>query len=141
MGHCYNSVVINAPTDKVWNMIKDFHSLSWGEPVITKLEKLNDLPGSEVGAQRRLNEAFCETLLTIDHDHCTFSYSIDDGPGPVAKEAVNNYIGQVSLRPITDTGDTFIEWSSTFESATPDEVTEFCNPIYAALLEALKGRF
>jgi len=26
MPHCYQSIVVNAPIDKVWNTIKSFHS-------------------------------------------------------------------------------------------------------------------
>jgi hypothetical protein len=29
----------------------------------------------------------------------TFSYSIDDGPSPVSKEEVSNYIGRVVVEP------------------------------------------
>ncbi|WP_293138538.1 hypothetical protein [Moritella sp.] len=71
MGHCYNTININAPIDKVWETISNFHDLSWAAGVITSLRI--------VGAQHN------------------FSYSIDNGPGPIAKDAVDNYIGSVKL--------------------------------------------
>ncbi|MFV9615817.1 MAG: SRPBCC family protein, partial [Gammaproteobacteria bacterium] len=101
MGQCYNSTVIDASVDKVWEMISNFHELSWGDGVVTKVDVIGDAPGTEVGARRILNGAFHETLLSIDSDSMTFTYSIDDGPGPVAKDSVTNYVGRVSLFPVT----------------------------------------
>jgi hypothetical protein len=141
MGNCYNSAVINASIDTVWDTIKDFHTLSWGDLVVSKVDKVGDIAGTKVGAQRILNDAFHETLQSIDNDNYSFTYSIDDGPGPVAKEAVDNYIGTVKLTPITDTNQTFIEWTSRFESDDESTVADFCNPIYAGVLASLKSKF
>jgi carbon monoxide dehydrogenase subunit G len=141
MGKCYNSTTIGAPMDKVWETIKDFHRLDWAAPVVTKVDTVGDLPGNKVGARRVLNDVFHETLLSVDPDNYRMSYSIDDGPGPVAKGAVSNYIGRVELFPITDTGGTFVKWTSEFESSDEGQVAEFCNPIYSGLLAALKSRF
>jgi carbon monoxide dehydrogenase subunit G len=141
MGQCYNSTIIAAPKEKVWATIKDFHDMSWGKPVITHVEKIGAINGHQAGAKRILNQVFQETLKSVDEENCTFTYSIDDGPGPVAKDSVQNYQGTVTLRPITDTNHTFIEWRSSFESNSRNEVSEFCNPIYAGLLKALKDEF
>ena len=136
MGNCYNKIEVGAPIEKVWSTISDFHDLSWAPGVITSLEKIGDKKGNELGAKRFLNEAFHETLTALDSDNFTFSYSIDDGPGPVAKDVVSNYIGVVKLSD--SSGGTLVEWSSSFESDNADEVTELCDPIYQALLSALK---
>lgn len=141
MGHCYNSTILSAPIETVWETINDFHQLSWGEPVINKVEKVGDLSGEQIGAKRILNNAFHETLLSLSPNTYEFSYRIDDGPGPVAKDAVTNYIGRVKLSPVTDSNETFIEWSSAFESSSDSEVSDFCNPIYIGLLAALKSHF
>ena len=141
MGNCYNSTVINASIETVWDTIKNFHELSWGDLVVSKVDKVGDVAGTEVGAQRILNDAFHETLLSIDHDQHLFTYSIDDGPGPVAKDVVDNYVGSVKLTPITDTNQTFIEWGSRFESEAENTVSDFCNPIYAGVLASLKSKF
>lgn len=141
MGNCYNSTTVNAPIEKVWEMIKNFHQLEWAAPVATKVDIVGELPGTQVGARRILNDAFHETLLSVDDINYRFSYSIDDGPGPVAKDVIANYIGRVELFPITDSGGTFVKWTSEFESANEGQVTEFCNPIYSGLLAALKTRF
>ena len=70
-----------------------------------------------------------------------FTYSIDDGPGPVSKNSVSNYVGRVSIYPVTESGKTFVESVSTYESRNDSEVGDFCNPIYAGLLSSLKSKF
>ena len=135
MGNCYNKIEIKSPIGTVWETISDFHDMSWAPGVITSVTKEGDKSGKEVGAKRVLNEAFYETLQEVDADAFTFSYSIDDGPGPVSKSGVDNYIGVVKLTE-SDNG-TLVEWSSTFESENDDEVADFCNPIYSAFLSAL----
>lgn len=35
MGQTYQSTVINAPAEKVWNAIRNFHDLSWAPNLIT----------------------------------------------------------------------------------------------------------
>ena len=141
MGKCYNSVVVDASCEKVWETICDFHDLGWAAGVITDVKAVGDLKGNEVGAKRILNDAFHETLLTLDESGHTFSYSIDDGPEPLAKGTFANYVGSVRLLPVTENNTTFVEWQSTYESADDSAIADFCNPIYAALLGALKQHF
>ena len=141
MGKCYNSAVINAPSQIVWGKIRNFHDLAWAAGVVTKTAVVGDLKGDQIGAKRILNDVFHETLLSLDDEERTFSYRIDDGPGPVAKEAVKNYVGAVRVLPITENNTTFVEWQSTYESADDYAVGELCNPIYQAVLKALKNHF
>lgn len=136
MGYCYNKVELSVPIEKVWQTIHNFHDLSWASDVISSLRIVGAKSSDEIGARRVLNDAFHETLTKFDAAQYTFSYSIDDGPGPVAKGAVDNYIGVVKLSPTTE--GTLVEWSSSFESSNSKEVTAFCDPIYQALLSALK---
>ncbi len=139
MGSCCNSVVVDVPIQTVWETIKDFHDLSWADPVITKLEVIGEKTGNEVGAQRLLNDAFLETLVSVDDEGFTFTYSIDDGPEPLGKDAGLNYLGTVRLLPVTDRDATFVEWTSSYQSDSPEAVSDFCNPVYEALLAALKS--
>ncbi len=54
---------------------------------------------------------------------------------------MKNYIADVHLIPITNDDSTFIEWASSWESATnSEEITGFCNPIYAAILYDLANK-
>lgn len=141
MGKCYNSVTISAPSDQVWNAIRDFHDMSWAEGVITDVEKVGDADGVTPGAGRILNGAFHETLLSVDDEEMTISYSIDDGPEPLSKDSVQSYFGAVKVHTVTLDNTTFLEWRSTYESSDDQAVGEFCNPIYQALLAAMKDYF
>ncbi len=138
---CYNSTVVNAPADLVWETIKDFHNLSWSENIVSDVEKVGDKEGTEVGAKRVLNEAFHETLLSVDNEEKKFTYSIDDGPDAVSKDNVSGYVGTVQVFPVSDTDETFVLWASEWDSAKNDTVADFCNPIYHALLQDLKSHF
>ncbi|MHC4119881.1 MAG: SRPBCC family protein [Planctomycetota bacterium] len=141
MGKCYNSVVIDAPCRKVWETIRNFHDLAWAAGVITSVEAEGDFKGDQIGARRVLNGAFHETLLTLDENERTFSYSIDDGPEPLAKGTFTSYVGSVRVLPVTENATTFVEWQSTYESADDSAIADFCNPIYVALLDAMKKHF
>jgi hypothetical protein len=127
--------------DKVWQAIRNFHDTDWSKNVIVKLDKVGAAGGLEIGARRILNDAFHETLRTLDEDSRSFTYTIDDGPGPVSKDAVSTYTGAVRLLPITENNTTFVEWQSNYESKDDGAVGELCNPIYQALLKDLKQHF
>ena len=140
MGKTYQTAVINAPVDQVWSKIKNFHDLSWGAAVVEKCEAVGGKPGDQIGARRILNEAFHETLVALSEVDRSFKYSIDDGPAPVSKNDVKDYIGAVRLITITENDTCLIEWSSSWESSTEDACS-FCHNIYVALINELKKAF
>ncbi len=137
MGQTYQSVVINAPATKVWNRIRGFHDMGWAPNVVSSVDAVGDKQGNEVGAGRVLNNAFRETLREFDDQSRTFAYSIDDGPSPVSKDDVSNYRGWVSVRPVTEGGGAFVEWTSAWEG-NDKAAAEFCHGIYVALLLDMK---
>ena len=141
MGRCYNSITIPAPASEVWAALRNFHDMSWAEGVITSWVAVGDTPADQIGARRILNDAFHEKLRSIDDAARSFTYTIDDGPGPVSKTAVKNYVGDVRVAPVTENDTSFVEWQSSYESADDSAVGDFCNPIYVALLAALKKSF
>lgn len=141
MGQCYNSTIIDASADQAWSTVRDFHELSWASPVVTSVEKVGRVSGTEPGARRVLNDVFHETLLRIDEAGRSLTYRIDDGPGPVARDAVEDYFGTLTVYPVTDSEQAFVEWRSEYRSNDPDAVGALCNPIYQALLAALKAHF
>jgi hypothetical protein len=138
---CYNSTVINAPADKVWAVLKDFHNLSWAKNVVAKVAVIGDKSSTEVGAKRILNDAFHETLLSLDNDEMTFTYSIDDGPAVVSKDNVTGYVGEVTVYSVSDSDASFVLWTSKWASEKGGGVADFCNPIYHAILQDLKSHF
>ncbi len=136
MKKTYQSICLQAPIDHVWNAVNNFHNFDYAPDVISKCEIVGGKSGAEVGAKRILNEAFHETLLEHNKENYTIRYSLDDGPSPVSKDDVQNYVGCIKLTPVTTDDSTFLEWSSSWESNS-DEAVEFCHNIYMALFGAL----
>ncbi|MGR8942324.1 MAG: SRPBCC family protein [Gammaproteobacteria bacterium] len=136
MPACYQSIVIAAPLERVWDTIKNFYDFSWAAGVIERCEAVADLGGTEVGAKRILNGAFHETLLECNEAERRIRYSIDDGPSPVSPHEVKNYVGIIQLRPVTLNEATFVEWCSSWESQS-EEARDFCHLIYVSLLKSL----
>ena len=137
---CFNTTVVKAPRAEVWKLLRNFHDLSWASGVIESLEVVGDASADQIGAKRILNGVFHETLLALDDVDHTFQYQITDGPGPVSKEKVQGYIGQVRVFPVTADDTTYVEWTSRWGSSAGG-VADFCNPIYRALLQALEAHF
>ena len=136
MGYFYNKIEIDSSIDTVWDTMSNFHDMSWAPNVITDVTNVGDKKGNELGSKRVLNDAFHETLTALDPSAHTFSYSIDNGPGPLSNPSLKNYIGTVKLTP-AERG-TLVEWSSSYDSENESEIEGFCNPIYLALLADLK---
>jgi len=134
------SIVVDAPVAEVWTRFVDFHDLSWAPNVISSVEKVGDIDGGTPGAKRILNDAFHETLIEVNGDEYSLRYSIDDGPSPVSRDEVADYVGVVSLKPSGDGSGTLVEWTSSWESRSDDAV-EFCHGIYVALLGELAKSF
>ena len=40
---CYNTCIVAATADKVWATLRDFHDMSWAEPVITSVAVIGEL--------------------------------------------------------------------------------------------------
>jgi polyketide cyclase/dehydrase/lipid transport protein len=141
MGQCYNSIVVTASVEDVWNTLRNFHELSWASGVVDSVEVIGNLGAHDIGARRRLNGVFHETLTKLNDAERTLSYTIDEGPGPLTPELVDRFTGTVQAFPVTATGDTFVLWTSDYATQDDTAVGEFCNPIYQALLEALAKHF
>jgi hypothetical protein len=141
MEHLYNSCVINAPLNQVWEAVKDFHNMDWAEGVIDKVDKVGELNGSEIGARRKLNGVFNETLRELNEEDHLIRYTIDDGPEPVSREKLDQYLSTIHMTPVTDSDSTFVEWSADYSAKNPQDVGAFCDPLYQNLLKALKEKF
>lgn len=109
------STVVEAPIEQVWHLLRDFNSHESWHPAIAHSEIENRRRNDEVGCIRyfRLQDGgeLREQLLTLsDCGHC-LTYCILDSPIPLM-----GYVASVRLRPITDRGHTFWEWSSNFRA-------------------------
>ena len=140
MGKCVHSAVINAPVDQVWQVLRNFHDLSWTKAIET-LEPVGDRRSDQVGAKRLLNGAIHETLVSINDLEHTFQYQITDGPSPISKDDLKFYYGTVSVLPITDENASYVSWITRFESKDDGVTQEFCDPFYIAFLGHLKAHF
>jgi len=141
MGKCYNTITVKAPIETVWSRIRNFHDLSWAKGVVESVEVVGEFKADQLGARRLLNGVFHETLVALSDLDRVVEYSIDDGPDPIAKDQVSGYIGRVRLFSITADDTTFVEWTSSYDSPDSAAVGELCNPIYRALLQALRDHF
>jgi len=136
----YQSTIVQAPAETVWQSLRDFHDMSWAAGVVEKCEAVGNRAGDQVGARRVLNDAFHETLRGLDDTTMTLRYSIDEGPSPVSSREVSNYAGTVHVVPATEDGACVVEWHSQWEAASEDGVP-FCADIYKALLGRLRTHF
>jgi hypothetical protein len=136
MGTTHQVIHIDAAAATVWTAIRNFHDMSWAPNVITGVDIVGDKAGDEPGAGRVLNGAFHETLQTFDDDGMTFSYSIDDGPPPVSRDDVRDYIGKVLVEAAGEGAR--VEWTSSWEQ-NDQPAHDFCHGIYVALLNDMKA--
>jgi carbon monoxide dehydrogenase subunit G len=134
---CCNTIEIKAPIKKVWATVSDFHNLHWAPEVVTSVAKLGSKGRHEIGAKRVVNDLFHETLTDFNSAEHRFCYSIDHGPGPLAKPLLQSYNATVTLTA-NDHGTT-VEWLSSFQSTSDEDVIAFCKPLHIALLSALKN--
>ncbi len=140
MSMSYQSIVVPAPADRVWQAIRDFHDVSWASGVLSECTPVGDLKGDQVGARRILNNTFHETLLALSDSTRTIEYTLDEGPSPVSSEEVQNFVAVIRVRPITADDTTFVEWSASWQ-AEGDAARDYCGGIYQALLSELRNHF
>ena len=135
----YRSAVIPAPVEKVWSVVRLFDGLPAWHPVIAS-SSLDKGEEGQVGAVRRLvtgdGGVVVEQLLLLDdHDH-RLTYTILESPF-----ASRRYVSTMHLAPVTDTGDTFMEWFAEFDSEAADEadlMALFGDGVFGGGLAALR---
>ena len=108
------SAVIDAPIERVWDVLRDFNSHTAWHPVVAQSEIERGEPSDQVGCVRnftlRDGHHIREQLLTLsDVDHVS-TYCILDATLPMRR-----YVATVTLKPVTDGNRTFWHWESTFD--------------------------
>jgi hypothetical protein len=127
MAEVYVSEVIDAPADAVWARIRDFNALPSWMPIVVSSRIEEARPSDQVGCIRafELDDGgrIREQLLALsDYDFsCTYSI-LESGMG------VENYVATLKLTPITESSQTFAEWSADFDCA-PDRETDLVQKI------------
>lgn len=137
---CYNSITVNAAPETVWAVLREFHDMSWADGIVENVAPVGDLPADANGTGRLINGVIRETLTGLDDADMTLSYSLDDGPDVLAADRVQNYRATLRVRPVTATGQSFVEWHTTWDAADGD-VKSFCDPLYAGMLNQLASRY
>jgi len=141
MPRVVKSTVVNAPTEAVWEVIRDFNGHDQWHPAIASSQIERSQPSDKVGCVRnfRLEDGanLREQLLTLSDLEQSFSYCLLDTPVPLF-----NYVAHVRLTPITDGDLTFWEWESRFDTpkGQSDEMAELVGTgIYVAGFNAVKA--
>jgi hypothetical protein len=137
----YASGVVAAPVDKVWGRIRAFNDLPAWLPAIGHSELVEGVDG-QVGAVRRLTLAdggdpFDERLLHLDDTDRSLTYTFT-GANPFG---VRRYVSTIRVSPVTDTGESFVEWWNEYD-ANADEEQElnrtFAQDVYAGGIDGLR---
>ena len=106
MPRVVKSTIVNAPTEAVWGVIRDFNGHDQWHPAVAASQIERSNPSDKVGCVRnfRLEDGanLREQLLTLSDLEQTFSYCLLDTPVPLF-----NYVAHVRLTPITDGDRTF----------------------------------
>ena len=129
----YISDVIEAPIEKVWEIMRDYNDMPSYHPAIKESVIENDRPSDQVGCVRRLTlgEGFVrEVLLCLDDRDYLFTYEIIEGTLPV-----RGYVAGVRLHRVTEGNRTFAEWWADFEVVGADLdaiVAQIGNNVFAA---------
>ena len=137
------STVINAPTDRVWALLRDFNGHDRWHPAVVKSTIERGQSADRLGCVRRFflrdGSELRERLLTLSDLEQTFSYCLLETPVPLF-----NYVAHVRLAPVTDGERTFIEWTAEFDCAPEREaelVSNIGNGVFQGGFDALKRQF
>lgn len=139
MAKVYVSAVINVAADRVWARIRDFNALPDWHPVVAASRIEDGKPADQVGCVRAFELAdgakLREQLLALSDYDYTCTYSILE-----SEMGVRNYIATLKLTPVTETEQTFAEWSAEFDCAPDKEddlVTTIGQGVFAEGFKAL----
>ncbi len=120
MARAYASIILKAPVETVWSLVRDFNGLPRWAAGIAKSKIEDGLDSDVVGCVRSFHTKdgthIRERLLTLDDANYTFTYNFEKPAFPV-----KNYIATLRLYPVTHTDQTFAEWEATFDEAPGDE--------------------
>lgn len=141
MPDVFKSAVIDAPIGKVWGLIRDFNGHDQWHPIVRDSHIEGGGPADRIGCVRNFHVqdgAHIREQLTAlsDQDH-SFSYCILE-----AEVGLLNYVAHMKLIPITETGGTFLQWWSHFDTPPGEEaaLTEMvAENVYQAGINAIRA--
>lgn len=120
MARAYASIILKAPVETAWSLVRDFNALPKWAPPIAKSKIEGGLEADVVGCVRSFythdGQHIRERLLMLDDARRCFTYNFEKPAFPV-----RNYIATLRLYPVTHTDQTFGEWEATFDEGPGDE--------------------
>ena len=139
MAKVFVSHVIPAPVAAVWPILRDFNGLPQWTRFVADSRIEQNFPAAQIGCIRnfRLKDGgrIRERLLALSDYDMSCTYAILESP-----MAVENYVATLSLAPITETGQSFAQWTAQFDCAPEREqelVHHIGRNVFAAALAAL----
>jgi uncharacterized protein YndB with AHSA1/START domain len=120
MARAYASIILKAPVESVWSLVRDFNGLPNWAPAVAKSKIEGGLDADVVGCVRSFythdGGHIRERLLALDDANYFMTYNFEKPAFPV-----KNYIATLRLYPVTHGDETFAEWSAEFDEAPGDE--------------------
>ncbi len=138
--HIVKSTILDAPTARVWEALRDFNGHDRWHPAVATSQIERAHASDKIGCIRRFKlkdgSELREQLLALSDLEQTFSYCLLDTPIPMF-----NYVAHVRLLPVTDGDRTFWHWESRFGAHPADAeriTTMVAEDIYQAGFEAIR---
>lgn len=107
------SAIVDAPIERVWEVLRDFNGQHRWHPPIAASHLDRGQTADEVGCVRQLRlaggEELRERLLGLSDLETAYTYCLLETPIPLF-----NYVAEVRLVPVTDGDRTFWRWQATF---------------------------
>jgi hypothetical protein len=142
MPRIFVSSVVDAPTEKVWGIIRRFDAAAEWLPFVRSSPIEDGADPARVGCVRVVTqtdgEVFREVLVALSDAERSYSYTFVGSPVPVRDHRTT-----LRVLPITDGDRSYVEWSSRFEIApeSETELVELMNRNFLAGLRSLAEQF
>ena len=140
MQRVLRSAIVDAPIERVWDVLRDFNSHTQWHPAIADSHIEGQEPSDRVGCVRNFTlqdgARIREQLLSLSDSDYRLTYCILDADVPLER-----YVAIVQLRPVTDGNRTFWQWTSSFRAprGREAELSHLVGvDVYEAGIEGLK---
>ena len=136
------SQVIPGSPDEVWDVIREFDTFDeWGPGPVENCSMEGDASPTEIGGVRGFevgDRTVKERLVAHSDEDRFYQYTYVEGAG--GKE---DYLSELRLIPITETGETLAQQWAHFDIADGDltEATEHLEKVYSGGLNGLREEF
>jgi NADPH:quinone reductase len=139
------SIVLDAPIESVWAILRDFNGHERWHPAVASSVIEEGAAGDQAGAVRNFQLAdgarIREQLLALSDVETSFTYCILEAPVPL-----RNYVASVRLRRVTSDDACLWEWRASFDppAAEKERLTTFVTQAiietgFRALRDLLRG--